>query len=218
MPARDDNFNFFCMTSVFLFWGVIQYELLGTLVVSFCIKPLSHHWDSSSRGIYLQQIIHLNNWRAPSWSQYFLINMFNKPLLPGNKCNCSCAVKEEFQEKKLKQKCLEVWNSHRPPNVTMFINEKTLGHPTSGEEWCETNTNTVFCSSESKLNTCFSHCEPGSQSMINKIITSNHSYWLLILEMWVHTHDQRFGLKAERGCCCFTAGNPLSAKIKVLLH
>lgn len=83
--------------------------------------------------------------------------MLNKLLLPGNKCNCGPRrwsgvsgkqVQTEmfggfvffssFRFKKKKRKATD------PFNVTVFINKKTLGHPSSGERWCETNTNTAF--------------------------------------------------------------------------
>lgn len=138
--AHFHSFHFLCLT----FLGSIQYELLGTRLVSFFIKPPSYRWACFSRGIYLQQIIPLNRWRAPSWSQYFLI-----------KCSISCRCQatnaiavapwgQSLSEKKKSGNwtCLEV--------LTFQCHNVQKQRDRSNREQCwETNTGRV-CTSESK--------------------------------------------------------------------
>lgn len=58
---------------------------------------------------------------------------------------------------------------------------------------------------------------PSSQRMTNKIITSNQRcWWVIRARVWPEGFCWAgwWWLEAERACCCFTAGNPLSAEIK----
>lgn len=123
----------------------------------------------------------------------------------------------EKKKKSRNKKFWEVLKQHF--NVPMLINKKTLGLCSSGEKglWDK---QSWICSGESKqLNIVTFSVSWGLQQVTNEIIKSNQSYLRVILRMWVCTLVQRFGLMAEWGdCCCFTAGNPLSAEIKALLY
>lgn len=178
---------------------------LGTWLVSFFIKPPSYHWACFSRGIYLQQIIPLNRWRAPSWSQYFLI-----------KCSMSCRCQatnaiavapwgQSLSEKRKKKWKLNIFGGSDIPmsQCSETKRAKQQGavlrdkHRKSLCWWKQTVSLPVVVNR-------------GSLPMTNKILTPNQSNWRVILEMqevWVGD------------CSCFTAANPLRAEIKApLLH
>lgn len=117
------------------------------------------------------------------------------------------------------------WKQLRTSQCHNVHKWKTLGRPGSGEHWCETNTNTSLSAGHGRVTQQqnvlkankrrrFCHCEHGSQRMTTSITPSNQCFRRVILGMWVHTHDQRFwGWRRSESCCCFTAGNLLSAEI-----